>query len=171
MDFLTSISWSNPSWDLFIVLLFIVSAFLYGLSLGRDRILVILTSIYMALAIVNTAPYLEGFSLRVSINGNETLNITVFLGIFVALFFLMGRTAIVNTFAGDNNGKWWHALIFSFFHTGLILSIVLQYLNEDTLQYISEAMRNYFISEPAKFFWLVGPIISMVVLGGKEDND
>jgi hypothetical protein len=170
VEFLTTIDWTQPSWDLFIVLLFIVSAFLYGLSLGRDRILVILTSIYMALAIVNTAPYMDSFSLQISINEGSVYKVTVFLGMFLIIFFLMSRTAVVNTFASDSGGKWWHALIFSFFHTGLILSIVFQYLPPEIIGNVSEPMRNYFISDPARFFWLVAPIASMVLLGNNKND-
>ena len=170
MEFITQINWANPSWDLFIVLFFIVGAFLYGLSLGRDRILVIITSIYMALAIVNTAPYLDGFSMRVTINDASVFKVTVFLGIFVAVFFLFSRVAI-NTFASDSSGKWWHSIVFSFFHIGLMLSIIFQYLPPEILNNISEPMRNYFISDPAKFFWLVAPIVSMALIGKGDSDD
>lgn len=170
MEFITSINWAEPSWDLFIVLLFVVSAFLYGLSLGRDRILAILTSIYMAVAIVNTAPYLDEFSLKVTVNNDSVMKVTVFVGIFVILFFLMSRAAIVNTFGGNSYGKWWHSIIFSFFHTGLMLSIVLQYVPNDWVTQLSEPMQEYFLSDPAKFFWLVMPIVTMVVLGSKQDD-
>src|SRR3990167_1770098 len=60
--FLQSINWAAPTWDLFIVLFFIVTVFLYGMSLGRDRIIVILVSIYMALAVVSNAPFLGKMS-------------------------------------------------------------------------------------------------------------
>lgn len=171
MEFITSINWAQPSWDLFIVLLFVVSAFLYGLSLGRDRILVILTSIYMALAIVNTAPYMESFSLNISVNNGSAVKVTVFIGMLLVIFFLLGRTALVGTFAKDSYGKWWHSLVFSFFHTGLILSIIMQYLPTEALNQISEPMRYYFISDPAKFFWLVAPIISMTLVGKGEGSE
>ena len=58
-NFLQSINWSNPSWDLMIALVFIVGSFLYGFSLGRDRLIVIMVSIYMALALISNAPYLD----------------------------------------------------------------------------------------------------------------
>ena len=170
MEFLTTINWAEPSWDLFIVLMFVVSAFLYGLSLGRDRILVILVSMYMAVAIVNTAPYLDSFSLNVSVNDSSVLKVTVFIGVFILLFFLMSRTAIMNTFGGSSYGKWWHSIIFSFFHTGLMLSILMQYLPGSWLNQISEPMRWYFLSDEARFFWLVAPIISMVLLGKSSEE-
>jgi len=41
----------NQHGDLFIILFFVIAAFLYGFSLGRDRIVAILVSIYMGLAV------------------------------------------------------------------------------------------------------------------------
>ena len=87
MDFLANINWATPSWDLFIILFFVVAAFLYGLSLGRDRVIVILVSLYMALAIVNTAPYLNSFTAEISYNNASIFNVTIFVGIFIILFF------------------------------------------------------------------------------------
>ena len=63
-----------------------------------------------------------------------------------------------------------HSMIFSFFHVGLILSILMSYLPQDMVNHVSAGMRNLFISDPAKFFWLVAPIVMMVLLRkGKED--
>src|SRR4030043_129811 len=165
MDFLTNINWAEPNWDLFIILFFVVAAFLYGLSLGRDRVIVILVSIYMALAIVNTAPYLNSFTAEISFDNASIFKVTIFLGIFIILFFLLSRSALLNTIAAsDSPGRWWQSILFSFFHVGLILSILMSYLPKEIVNNVSEGMRNLFISDPAKFFWLVAPIIIMVMI-------
>ncbi len=165
MNFLPNINWAVPSWDLFIILFFVVAAFLYGLSLGRDRIIVILVSIYVALAIVNTAPYLNNFSAEISFNNASIFKVTIFLGIFIVLFFLLSRSALLNTIAAsDSPGRWWQSIVFSFFHVGLMLSILMTYLPKEVLGNVSENMRNLFISDPAKFFWLVTPIVMMVLI-------
>ncbi len=165
MDFLTNINWAEPNWDLFIILFFVVAAFLYGLSLGRDRVIVILVSIYMALAIVNTAPYLNSFTAEISFDNASIFKVTIFLGIFIILFFLLSRSALLNTIAAsDSPGRWWQSILFSFFHVGLILSILMSYLPKEISSHVSEGMRNLFISDPAKFFWLVAPIIIMVMI-------
>jgi len=165
MDFLTNINWAQPNWDLFIILFFVVAAFLYGLSLGRDRVIVILVSIYMGLAIVNTAPYLNDFSAEVSFNNASIFKVTIFLGIFIALFFLLSRSALLHTIAAsDSPGRWWQSILFSFFHVGLMISIVMAYLPKEIVNNVSEGMRNLFISDPAKFFWLVAPIVVMVLI-------
>lgn len=174
MDFVTNINWAAPSWDLFIILFFIVAAFLYGLSLGRNRVIVILVSIYMALAIVNTAPYLNNFSAEISYNNASIFKFTIFVGIFIALFFLLSRGALIRTIASSDRGAgaWWQAIIFSFFHIGLILSILMSYLPREMLENnLSAGMRDLFISDPARFFWLVAPIAMMVVIRKKKKKD
>jgi len=169
MGFLTNINWAAPSWDLFIILFFVVAAFLYGLSLGRDRVIVILVSIYMALAIVNTAPYLNNFTAEISFNNASIFKATFFIGIFIALFFLLSRSALLNTIASSNSpGRWWQSIAFSFFHVGLMLSVLMSYLPTDVSNNVSEGMRSLFISDPAKFFWLVTPIVIMVLIRNKK---
>jgi hypothetical protein len=171
MDFLFNLNWATPSWDLFIILFFIVAAFLYGLSLGRNRIIVILVSIYMALAIVNTAPYLNSFTAEISYNNASIFKASVFVGLFIILFFLLSRGALLRTIApGDNSGSWWQSIVFSFFHVGLMLSILMSYLAADMLAYVSPGMKNLFISDPAKFFWLVAPILVMVLIRKKKEE-
>lgn len=172
MEFLTQMNFATPSWDLFIVLFFVVAVFLYGLSLGRDRVLVILVSIYMALAVINTAPYLDSFTAEFSLNNQSIFKVTIFLGIFLIIFFLMSRSALRNTIASaDVSGRWFHVLIFSFFHVGLLLSVTLGYLPEDIVQHISENMRELFISEQARFFWLVTPVVAMVMIKPKRKEE
>lgn len=172
MDFLFNINWAAPSWDLFIILFFIVAAFLYGLSLGRNRVIVILVSIYMALAIVNTAPYLNDFSAEINYNNASIFRFTVFVGIFIVLFFLLSRGALLRTIASaDETGAWWQSIIFSFFHVGLIFSILMNYLPPEMSGHISSGMRNLFISDPARFFWLVAPIVVMVLIRKKKNEE
>jgi hypothetical protein len=104
MSYFQSLNWANPSWDVFIYLFFLVGALLYGLSLGRDRIIVILVSIYMALAVVSNTPILNSINFSLKINENYVMTITYFVGLFVALFFLLSRCALLRTIGGGSSG-------------------------------------------------------------------
>lgn len=172
MDFF-NINLAAPTWDLFIILFFVVAAFLYGLSLGRNRVIIILISIYISLAIVKTAPYLDGFSTEVSLNNSSVFQVTVFVGLFVVLFFLLTRGALMRTIAAKNSqGVWYQSILFSFFQCGLMLSIILSYLPQEMLNdHVSKNMQSLFISDPAMFFWLVAPILVMVVIRKKKEED
>ena len=90
---LSQINWAQPSWDLLIFFLFATLVIFYGFSLGKSRIIIILLSIYMALAVANTLPYLSrGILQYAPINPNLekffAFPVIVFLIIFVVLLFL-----------------------------------------------------------------------------------
>jgi hypothetical protein len=164
MNYLSKIDWSSPTWDLFIVLFFIVTVFLYGMSLGRDRIIVILVSIYMALAVVSNAPILGNLDASVNIGQYFAFKVTTFLGLFVLLFFLLSRSALLKTFGNLASGTWWQVMLFSIFHVGLLVSITLSFLPTDAVNHLAPITRQVFASETAKFLWIVAPIVSMAML-------
>lgn len=160
----SQIDWSRPSWDLFIFLFFFVVAFLYGFSLGRDRILVILVSIYIALAVVPAFPYLEQLYLDLTVQG-FAFKVTSFYIIFIVLFFLLSRSALVNLLGAQNTGigdNFIEVVLFSVLHVGLLVSITLSFLPEAALAQLAPGTREVFTSEMGKFLWLVAPVVAMI---------
>lgn len=164
--------WSKPSWDMFIVLFFIIASLLYGLSLGRDRIIVILVSIYMALAIVNTAPFLPNIETKIMVNDVVILKISTFLGVFIALFFLLSRSGLLKTIAsGDEKGRWWQVIVFSILHVGLLISVTLTFLPDDIIATkFSPLTQTLFIGDWARFIWIVAPVMAMAFLVRSADK-
>ncbi|PIS42758.1 MAG: hypothetical protein COT24_01825 [Candidatus Kerfeldbacteria bacterium CG08_land_8_20_14_0_20_40_16] len=168
---IANFDWSKPTWDMFIILFFVVAALLYGMSLGRDRIIVILVSIYMALAVVNTAPYINDVNAEVGVNQFFVVRITAFVAIFVFLFFLLSRSALLATVASsDDKGKWWQVIIFSILHVGLLISIILSFLSESAAENLAPATQTIFVSEIGRFIWIVAPILLMILLKGGAAN-
>lgn len=166
-EVLSGIDFQNPTWDLFIILFFLVGAFLYGMSLGRDRIIVILVSLYMALAVVNTAPFLK--SGGASLTAGSTLELTTFLTVFAVLFFLVSRMGLMRTLATSlDHGPWWQVLSFSILQVGLMVSIVLTLLPLEMLARLSPQMQAAFVGETAQFAWVIAPIIAMIMVRGDD---
>ena len=167
----TQVNWFQPSWDLFIVLFFIVASLIYGVSLGRDRIIVILVSIYMSLAIVNYIPFVSSFSANISVNDAFALRVSVFLGVFIMLFFFLSHSALMRTLAhGAGQGKLWQVLIFSFLHVGLLISVTLSFFPSDLANVLSPMTQALFISELAMAFWVITPVIVMAIFGKGFDD-
>ena len=81
-----NIDWAKPTWDLFIILLFLIAVLIYGVS-GRDRVITILLSTYVSMAVVNYAPFLKAGAAEININDIFALRLTSFVGVFVLLFF------------------------------------------------------------------------------------
>jgi hypothetical protein len=168
---LASIDWASPSWDLFVYLFFAIGALLYGFSLGRDRIIVILVSIYMALAVVGNAPVINQFNLAFHISDNIILRITFFLGVFVVLFFLLSRSALIKTI-GENSapGKWWQVIVFSVLQVGLLISITMSFLPPETANAFSIQTQQIFMSDYGRSAWLIAPIVFMSLSPRKKDD-
>jgi hypothetical protein len=161
---LGGINWATPTWDLFIVLFFLVTVFLYGMTMGRDRVIVILVSIYMALAVISNAPYLNNLRANINISDYFALKVTTFLGIFVLLFFLLSRSALLKTFGGMASGSWWQVFLFSVFHVGLLVSITLSFIPPEAVGHLAPITQALFASDGGRFFWIVAPIVAMVML-------
>jgi len=166
-SFVANINWAQPTWDLFIILFFIVAALVYGLSLGRDRVITILISVYMALAVVNSAPYIGNFQADIGINEFFMFRVSTFVVVFIALFFLMSRSALLATVASsDARGSWWQTLLFSFMHVGLLISITLSFLPPAASANLAPLTQKIFVQDIGRFIWIVAPIVAMVVLKG-----
>lgn len=161
-NFLNSINWSTPSWDLFIVLFFLVAAVLYGLSLGRNRILVILISIYMALALVNVFPFSQELLSRLKLEDSFMVKLVSFTGLLLILFFLLSRSALSSALVSKSGeGSWFQILIFSFLHVGLLISVILSFVPNDFVSNLAPLTKKVFTTDTARFLWLLLPIIAM----------
>ena len=170
ISFVQNINLSTPTWDLFLVLFFIMGAFIYGFSLGRDRIIVILVSVYMALAVVEKIPVFSGQA-EIVLNDVFAFKITSFFVLFMFLFFFFARSGLLRTIAiGDNRGRWYQVVVFSILQIGLIISIAMSFLPATFLENFSEAMRWVFNSDIARFAWLVTPLLAMAMIRRPSDD-
>ncbi|EKD76045.1 MAG: hypothetical protein ACD_43C00241G0002 [uncultured bacterium] len=163
---LQQVNLANPTWDLFLVGFFVVGALLYGLSLGKDRIISIMVSIYMALAVVAALP---DFVLNIKVNESYTVQITAFLSVFIVLFFLLSRQAVLNSLAPSGEGKWWQTLVFSVLHVGLLVSVTLSFMPVQILSRFSELTQYIFTNEWTKFGWIAAPIVAMILIGRNRE--
>ncbi|MCR4314700.1 MAG: hypothetical protein NUV84_05685 [Candidatus Uhrbacteria bacterium] len=174
LNAVNSVNWLQPTWDLFIILFFVVASLIYGVSLGRDRIIVILVSIYIALAIVNYIPFLTGVSTaEVSVNDTFALRVSIFLGIFILLFFFLSHSALMKVFGhgASAQGKFWQVMIYSFLHVGLLISVTLSFFPADLANVLSPLSQTLFMSDIARAVWVTLPVVAMAVFGTGDKND
>jgi len=168
-QFLQNINWAHPSWDLILILFFLVGSVIYGMSMGRDRIIVVLVAVYMAIAIVSYAPYISNFVTEVKIGNTFAFQVTMFVGVFAVLFFLISQSALLKHLGGAaERGGTFSAMIFSVLHTGLLISVILSYLPKEAVNVFSPQIQRFFVADIAKFVWVVAPIIVMALTRGNE---
>jgi len=170
--YFSQIDWLQPSWDVFVIAFFLVASLVYGFALGRDRIIVMLVSIYMSLAVVRSVPYIQEFNASISFNETFALKISVFLGLFILLFFFLSQSALIRTLGSSSEqGRFFQVIIFSFVQTGLLISTSLSFFPEDVSGFISPLTQVLFTGEIATTIWIILPIVTMAIIGAKSKVD
>lgn len=162
LAYLAQVNWATPSWDIFILLFFIVGSILYGLALGRDRIVVILIAIYISIAVVTNTPMLTSLPGQLNLN-NTVFQIAFFVALFIVLFFLLSRSTLLKTISGHGTpGSWWQTTVFSILQVGLLISVTLSLLPKELTQGLSEVTKGVFLTEQGRSAWMVLPILIMI---------
>jgi hypothetical protein len=174
---LTGLDVNSPSWDLFIFLFFIVATFVYGFTLGRSRIMVLLVSTYMALAVIYAATLPGGLfsggttgSVTVGSSPFFIVQITAFIGAMLLIFFFLSNSALRRAFAAsDVQGKAWQIIAFSLLHAGLLVASILSFIPQERRVALLDTTQTLFANNTALFIWTLLPIIVMMFVKD-EDN-
>lgn len=170
--FLTSINFQKPTWDLVIIIVFILAAFVYGLSMGRDRILLVLIAIYMALAVIQSAPFIRNITWQgLGENQSFIFQIGIFLFSFLFIFYCLSRSPLLSALGQSQApGGWWQVVLFSILHVGLLMSIALSLLPNSALDVLSAFTKQIFAGEMPRFYWTIAPIVALMLIRSKKEE-
>ncbi len=159
---INSINWTSPSWDLFVVVIFVAGIFLYSLGLGKDKTFVILISSYISLALVEKLSLIREV-LGFQIGGSFINDSAVFLGGTLFLFFVLSNSAFTSVFDQGPDKSWFQMSVISFLQIGLMISVVVSFLTPEETAGLSDFMKSFFANDQSQFAWLISPIIAITV--------
>lgn len=162
----SGLSLSTPSWDLLILVVFLVGIFVYIFKLGRDRAFIMLLSTYLALALVGKIDIImRGLRLNFDLNFNNQ-TVAFLLGVFL-VFWIISKSSLTSVFNQGPSGSWFHTLVIGFLQIGLTFSIIVAFLSKEEAGNMSLFIKSFFIDDTAKFFWLVTPFVVTILVKGK----
>ncbi len=163
---LHTFNWHGASWDLFILLFWLVASTMYAFAAGRGRILSVLVSIYMAKLLVIEAPFLSTeVSKHLNISLLSMQQLITFAIIFIVLFIFLARYAFKTAVDGRQLIAIPFSLAFAVLQIGLLINIVLSMLPQQVQENLSPLIQFVFIQNPASFVWLVLPVLFLIFLG------
>lgn len=143
-----------------------LASLIYTAFLGRRRVLLYLTSVYVTLGVLAYAPFVGKI--------NEVLisnRLIYFIVAFIILFFILVRGVLGQIFIGGGYvSGWWQVLGLAFFQLGLLLSIFLSFLSSGMVSTFSPFTKTVFLNPWGRFAWFVLPIILMASLARKDDE-
>jgi len=161
-----SFNWHAPSWDLFIILFWLVAAVIYAFAAGRGRILTILISVYISQLVVLKAPFLStevGKKLPTAALSLQQL--ATFAILFVILFIFLGRYAFKTSADSRRMSSVGFGIVFAFLQVGLLINIVINYLPTVYRDNLAPLFQFLFVQDPASFVWLLLPVVFLIALG------
>lgn len=157
------INWGLPTWDILVLVIFILGALLYFFTLGRDRIVAVLVSTYLALAVVTNLPFLNQLLKIASSSGGNSFQNYIYLIAFLLLFAILAFSPLARDL-GNFFGNWWQVLIYTLLQVGLLFSIILSFLPNQAINQLSRFNQIIFLSDIGKFCWLILPIIALLII-------
>lgn len=159
-------NWHSPSWDLFILLFWLVASVLFAFAAGRGRMLLILVSTYMSQLLVIKAPFLaHAASDKFNIAGATLAQLAAFVVLFLIFFIFLGRYAFRSTADGRQIIALPFTLVFTVLQVGLLINIVLAYLPDHVQNGFSPLIQFLFLHPNAGFIWLLLPIVFLIIIG------
>jgi len=166
---ITNFSWSGY-WDWIIVLVFLAVAFIYGLSMGRNRLVILILGTYFSFLLTKNFPWGQLTFLGFKESPSSTIQIFIFLAIILAFYFLIPHSALgsVMRLRGRGRSAWWQSLVLSILQVGLILAVVVSFLPAKIVENLSAFTKTIFVGALAQFFWLLLPIFAIMFLRRKR---
>jgi len=166
---INSISWNTLNWDLFVIIVFAVGILIFGYFLERDRVFVTLISSYISLALLNKAPIIfETIGVQIQINNSFANTTAVFLGCIIILFFILSYSAFTSVFDRSPNGAVLQTITISFLQVGFIVSVIISFLSPEEISALPLFTKAAFAENQAQSFWLLAPLIVMLLFRGKR---
>src|SRR5262245_9913574 len=150
LDNLQTFNWHAPSWDLFIILGWLIGGTLYAFAAGRGRVMSILVSVFMAKLLVIEAPFLgTEISKRLNHVDAQWQQLAIFVILFLLIFMFMSRYAFRG--AGDSRhvSAFPFTVVFALAQVGLLVNIIVGYLPPSAINNLSSLVRFLFVDYPA----------------------
>lgn len=156
-------------WDLLMILIFVVAILLYGSFLGRNRIVILILSTYLAWAIIQVFPWQKLVALEgLGMTGppSPSFKIFVFLGIILLISFFIPRSILSSALRvrSREDATWVQVFILSILQLGLLVTIILSLLPAEAITNFTPLIKRIFIGPEPEFVWLTLPILAMIFM-------
>lgn len=168
-SFLNNFSLSGSS-DWILLLIFLAVAFVYGLSMGRSRLVVVTLGIYFSFILTRAIPWKQLTFLGIKEAPTSTVQIFIFLALILGFYFLIPHSALRSALKlqGRRRSGWWPVLILSILQIGLILEVVIGFLPAKVVAGLSPLAQLIFSGPIAQFCWLLLPISAIMFLRSRQ---
>lgn len=163
-------------WDLFIGLILLIAILIYGLFLGRNRMIVLLLGSYFSFLILRFIPWKNLGALGWLGIGDKpsiSLQIIFFLGFILLFYFLIPRSVLSSVLRIKNRGEasWLQLFVLSVAQVGFLAMVILSFAPLMDVADLGGLAQKIFIGPSAQFVWVLLPILTVSLMKRKKKLD
>lgn len=142
--------------DLTLFLVIALVSFVFGMLIGRYRLITILINIYVSIAVLS--------AVSVELLPDYMYRLLLFFSIIVILTILSKKMFDISI-SGAGKGFLLRVFVMSFLEVMLVLSMTLSIVPKKlALGYVSLDSYGYLVSENASLFWMIIPLVFMFMI-------
>lgn len=155
---------ANPKWDAVVFVFIFITTLFYGIGLTRNKILSFLFSSYIALAVMDSLPFISSWWSGLHVDSELNASF-IFLAILIFIVaFIFSHIALNNYFSKEGSkGSMIQNFFLSFLHVGLLTNVILSSFPPEIAVAFSPFAQRLFIGDVARFFWFVLPLLTIIV--------
>lgn len=150
----------SPTWDILLLLFFFFAVFVYGLVVGRNRMIILLMASYPAALINEYLLYHQQFLERLNTFQILFLKSFVFFLLVLFVFWILNKAGFLRKEISKKTG---HVIFLSFLNVGFWANIIFNYalkISEEAVK-LAPLVRLLFGSAISHFIWLVLPLLAL----------
>ncbi len=151
----------RPAFDTLSIAFLFLASFFYGLSVGRKRMMVVLTSTYFSFAVVQVFPFWRTLFSRVGEEQAFFVRSGLFLFFLVVIYMILSgaRLRTMLSLPPKGLGSWWQIFVLAVSQVGLLVTIFLSFSPENSNIELTPVTTRLFSHSAARFLWFLAPII------------
>ena len=157
----------SGGWNYLFLAGLLIIALVVGFFLRRNRVILVIISIYFAKVISDAIPWGSVSHFTNWATPSPDIKIFLFLALLIFFFFFLPGTALGALFRTRilRGISWWQSIILSFFMVILLMVVIISFLPLSTINQFSPFITKYFYQEAWRFLWFIAPIIGLFIFG------
>ncbi len=145
--------------DITLFLIIALLSFVFGMFIGRYKLITILINIYVAFAIMMAVPaqYFADYTMKL-----------IFFAAGVIILTLISKRLFEIYISGSGSGFLWRVFVMSFLEVVFLISIIISIIPKKVaLGYVSKTAYGYLASDNARLIWMIMPLAFMFFIHKK----
>lgn len=142
--------------DVMLLLLVVLISFVFGMFIGKRRLVTVLINTYVSFTILAVVP--KGYLLSYT-------SVLIFFYALLIVLTIFGDKLFEITISGSGSGFLGRVFSVSFLEVMLLFSITLSVMPKyEALQYVSRTAYGYLAGPNFQFLWMIAPLLLLIFI-------